>query len=97
LLQRVTGGFLRQRKYVRHEDLPLVKENGQVLEVGSISDAYQAQGKKPIQRNIRDISDRKHRDGLKEGIIRTAAHESRRPLAIVKEGISVVLRESPEV
>lgn len=82
---------LETKKTVRYEDLPLISKNGDVLEVEFVSNAYRVKDKKFIQCNIRDISERKHLEMLREGIIRTAAHELKSPLAIVKEGISVVL------
>lgn len=82
---------LKTKKHVRYEDLPLVTKNGQILEVEFISNIYQVNSKKLIQCNIRDISERKRLEGLKEGIVRTVAHELRNPLGIVKEGMSVVL------
>jgi PAS domain S-box-containing protein len=82
---------LKTKKYVRYENLPLVTKNGQILEVEFISNIYQVKSKKLIQCNIRDISERKRLDGLKEGIIRTVVHELRSPLVIIREGIGVVL------
>lgn len=82
---------LKARKYARYENLPLITKSGKILEVEFISNIYQVKSKKLIQCNIRDISERKRLDGLKEGIVKTVAHELRGPLAIVKEGIAVVL------
>ncbi|PKU23052.1 EAL and GGDEF domain-containing protein [Telmatospirillum siberiense] len=45
--------------YVRYEDLPLKKKNGQNADVEFISNSYECDGKKVIQCNIRDISERK--------------------------------------
>lgn len=82
---------LQTKKSVRYENLPLETKKGQFLEVEFISNSYQVNDKKLIQCNIRDITERKRLDGLKEGVIRTVAHELKSPLAIIKEGISVVL------
>ncbi|MFA5039634.1 MAG: PAS domain-containing sensor histidine kinase [Candidatus Omnitrophota bacterium] len=82
---------LQTKKYVRYENQPLVTKAGQLLEVEFISNNYRIRDKKLIQCNIRDISERRRMDELKDGIVRTVAHELRSPLAIVKEGISVIL------
>ena len=42
---------------------------------------------------IRDITERKHINGLKDDFIGTVSHELRTPLAITKEGLSLVLEE----
>jgi PAS domain S-box-containing protein len=50
---------LQQNRYIRYEDLPLRKRDGQLLDVEYISNVYQVDGDKVIQCNIRDITDRK--------------------------------------
>jgi len=54
-------GFLQlqAQDYIRYEDLPLESKDGKRLEVEFISNVYQAGGKKVIQCNIRDITERK--------------------------------------
>jgi PAS domain S-box-containing protein len=42
---------------------------------------------------IRDITERKHINGLKDNFIGTVSHELRTPLSITKEGLSLVLEE----
>ena len=84
---------LRAKKSVRYENLPLETKNGNFLEVEFISNSYRIDGKKLIQCNIRDIAERKRLEGLKDGIVRTVAHEIRNPLAIAKEGLSVILEK----
>jgi diguanylate cyclase (GGDEF)-like protein/PAS domain S-box-containing protein len=50
---------LRQKKYIRYEELPLVTRSGTHVEVEFVSNLYKVNGKNVIQCNIRDISDRK--------------------------------------
>ena len=50
---------LKTKGYIRYEDIPLEKSNGQVFDVEFISNVYCVGTKKIIQCNIRDITDRK--------------------------------------
>jgi two-component system cell cycle sensor histidine kinase/response regulator CckA len=51
-------GELLEKGYVRYENLPLQASNGLTIDVEFVSNAYLVDGKKVIQCNIRDISDR---------------------------------------
>lgn len=81
---------LRTKKSVRYENLPLLSKNDHGIDVEFISNAYKINGKNLIQCNIRDITERKRLEGLKDGIVSIVAHELRNPLAIVKEGVAVI-------
>ena len=50
---------LKQKGYVRYEDMPLKALDGSLKEVEFVSNVYLVGGQKVIQCNIRDISDRK--------------------------------------
>ncbi len=50
---------LRQKEYVRYDDLPLETTNGQKLEVEFVSNVYLVDHHKVIQCNVRDITGRK--------------------------------------
>ena len=50
---------LQEERYVRYEDLPLETNDGRLIWVEFVSNAYGANGKQVIQFNIRDISERK--------------------------------------
>jgi len=50
---------LQQKGYIRYENLPLETKSGQIREVEFVSNIYLVSGKKVIQCNIRDITDRK--------------------------------------
>jgi PAS domain S-box-containing protein len=50
---------LQSKKYVRYENLPLETRNGRSINVEFVSNVYGVNGKKVIQCNIRDITERK--------------------------------------
>jgi PAS domain S-box-containing protein len=50
---------LKDKGYIRYEDLPLQTKSGAIKNVEFISNAYGVNGDRVIQCNIRDISDRK--------------------------------------
>ena len=50
---------LQQKGYVRYEDKPLETSDGRRVEVEFVSNVYQANHRKVIQCNIRDITERK--------------------------------------
>ncbi|RPI39528.1 MAG: PAS domain S-box protein [Methanoregulaceae archaeon] len=51
---------LKTEGYIRYEDIPLEKCNGQIFNVEFISNVYLVGDRKIIQCNIRDITERKH-------------------------------------
>ncbi len=50
---------LQQKEYVRYEDMPLESADGSQVDVEFVSNVYLVEGKKVIQCNIREISERK--------------------------------------
>ena len=50
---------LKEKGYIRYEDLPLKTKDGRILNVEFISNAYGVNGGRVIQCNIRDISKRR--------------------------------------
>jgi PAS domain S-box-containing protein len=50
---------LKDKGYIRYEDLPLRSKEGKVINVEFVSNTYGVNGEMVIQCNIRDISDRK--------------------------------------
>ena len=50
---------LRQKKYIRYDELPLETKNGEKVDVEFVSNIYEVNGQKVIQCNVRDISERK--------------------------------------
>jgi PAS domain S-box-containing protein len=55
---------LQDKGHVRYEDLPLRKKTGGTVEVEFVSNAYDCDGVRVIQCNIRDISERKAAEGV---------------------------------
>ncbi len=51
---------LQEKGYVRYDDLPLETKGGRNIRVEFVSNTYQANHRKVIQCNIRDITNRKH-------------------------------------
>lgn len=98
--------FIRLQKdgYVRYEDLPLEKVDGTFVDVEFVSNTYMAGGKLVTQCNIRDITERKRIDAIKESknlldiekkrveSIADATHELRTPIAIIKGNVDLALR-----
>lgn len=62
---------LRQKGYIRYEDLPLETKQGKKMQVEFVSNVYDCDGTKVIQCNIRDITERKVAEAEYRTIIRT--------------------------
>jgi diguanylate cyclase (GGDEF)-like protein/PAS domain S-box-containing protein len=64
---QITFRELQQKKYIRYEELPLETRQGSRVEVEFVSNLYEVNGKKVIQCNIRDISERmRAKDSLRK-------------------------------
>ena len=50
---------IKEKGYVRYENIPLKTKGGELIQVEFVSNAYHVNGDKVIQCNIRDISNRK--------------------------------------
>src|SRR6185295_8822608 len=95
--------ILQKEGYVRYEDLPLEKKDGSFVDVEFVSNSYMAGGKLVIQCNIRDITERKRIDLIKDSkrlleeekmkvqSIADATHELRTPLAIIKGNVDLAI------
>ncbi|MFH1156863.1 MAG: PAS domain S-box protein [Pseudomonadota bacterium] len=57
---------LQDNHYVRYENLPLMTRDGRSIEVEFVSNVYLVNGKKIIQCNIRDITERRNADRVLE-------------------------------
>jgi PAS domain S-box-containing protein/putative nucleotidyltransferase with HDIG domain len=53
---------LQDKGYIRYEDLPLMTKSGDIINVEFVSNAYDVNGDRVIQCNIRDITQRKQTD-----------------------------------
>ncbi|MBN2085491.1 MAG: GGDEF domain-containing protein [Anaerolineales bacterium] len=62
---------LQKAKYIRYKDLPLRAKSGKLIAVEFVSNVYWAGGKKVIQCNIRDITERKQ---AHDALLKSEAH-----------------------
>lgn len=95
--------ILQKDGYVRYEDLPLETKDGKLISVEFVSNSYLAGGTLVIQCNIRDITERKKVELIKESkklleeeklkveSIADAAHELRTPIAIMKGNVDLAM------
>jgi len=96
--------IIQNKGFVRYEDLPLEAKNGRLIDVEFVSNSYVAGGVLVVQCNIRDITEHKRVDLIKETkrlleeerikvkSIADAIHEFRTPLAIIKGNADMVLK-----
>ena len=95
--------ILQKEGYVRYDDLPLETKDGKLVSVEFVSNSYLAGGTVVIQCNIRDITERKKIESIKESkrlleeerlkveSIADTAHELRTPLAIIKGNVDLAI------
>ncbi|MFA6378420.1 MAG: PAS domain S-box protein [Candidatus Omnitrophota bacterium] len=60
---------LQIKEYVRYEDLPLETSNGKAIYVEFVSNVYLVNNEKTIQCNIRNITERKEREGKEKKVL----------------------------
>ncbi len=96
--------ILQKDGHVRYDDLPLETKDGESVPVEFVSNSYLAGGTLVIQCNIRDISERKKVEQMKESkrlledermkveSIADATHELRTPIAIIKGNVDLAMR-----
>lgn len=95
--------ILQKQGYVRYADLPLEAKDGTLISVEFVSNSYMAGGTLVIQCNIRDTTERKRVELIKESerlleeeklkieSIADAAHELRTPIAIMKGNVDLAM------
>jgi PAS domain S-box-containing protein len=91
------GAFqtLRSRGYVRYEHLPLENKSGQRIAVEFVSNVYSVNGKRVIQCNIRDITNREQvEETLRESEERYRDLYSNAPIAYFSVGTDGFIKES---
>jgi PAS domain S-box-containing protein len=81
---------LQKKGYIRYNDLPLETKDGQKRQVEFVSNVYLVNGKKVIQCNIRNITERKHA----EGTLRESEERYRRLFETAQDGILLLNAES---
>ena len=98
--------ILQNEGVLRYEDLPLETKSGKSIEVEFVSNSYMAGETLVIQCNIRDITERKKIERVKEterlfeeeklkvASIADATHELRTPIAIIKGNVDLALSSS---
>jgi PAS domain S-box-containing protein len=72
---------LQQKKYIRYENLPLETKDGRSRQVEFVSNVYRVNGKKIIQCNVRDITNRKWLEEDKQKLL----NKLQESLAHIKE------------
>lgn len=97
---------LQKEGILRYEDLPLETKDGRSIEVEFVSNSYMAGDTLVIQCNIRDITERKKLELIKEterlleeerlkvASIADATHELRTPIAIIKGNVDLAMPDS---
>ena len=106
---RVAAQELRERGYIRYENLPLrSKLQAKGIDVEFVSNRYVDNGHEVIQCNIRDITDRKRleretrklartlteADQRKDEFLAMVSHELRAPLAPIMTAMAILRSES---
>lgn len=84
---------LKNKEYIHYEDLPVETKDGEHIEVEFVSNVYTVNHKKVIQCNIRDVTERKKLEHLKDEFIGLVSHELRSPLTIIMGVLNTVLSE----
>ena len=74
---------LKDKEYIRYDDLPLETADGRIVEVEFVSNVYLVDHTKVIQCNIRDISERKRAEAERERLL----------LAIEQAGEMIVITD----
>jgi PAS domain S-box-containing protein len=105
LLSRIAFEDLQAKEYLRYEDLPLETKDGKRIEVEFVSNVYPVDSRTfVIQCNIRDITDRKLAEELREHLIKdleqknaelerftyTVSHDLKSPLITIRGFASLI-------
>jgi PAS domain S-box-containing protein len=81
---------LQEKGYIRYENLPLKTKAGQPLQVEFVSNFYTVNGDRVIQCNIRDITQRKKAEQLRDDFIGVISHELKNPLTVILGSLALV-------
>lgn len=74
---------LQDKGYIRYEDLPLKTKDGEPRQVEFVSNLYNVDGERVIQCNVRDITERKKTERLRDEFMGVISHELKAPLTII--------------
>ncbi len=102
--------ILREKGYVRYEDLPLQSDKGHVQEVEFICNVYTEAGRQVAQCNIRDITERKQMERQiqdqaraladasqrKDEFLAMLSHELRNPIAPIFSALHLIGQQGGE-
>jgi len=88
---------LQNSEYIRYEDLPLETREGKQIQVEFVSNVYPVNGRKVIQCNIRDVTERKKLEQLKEEFIGMVSHELSSPLTVIAGSLNTLLSEEEQL
>ncbi len=100
--------ILQKDGFIRYDDLPLETKDGRLIDVEFVSNSYIAGHTLVIQCNIRDITERKKVELIKESkklleaeklrveSIADATHELRTPIAIMKGNVDLAMMSGGE-
>ena len=74
---------LQDKGYIRYEDLPLKTKDGRSIQVEFVSNLYTVNGDKVMQCNIRDITERKKAEQMRDEFLGIISHELKTPLTVI--------------
>jgi PAS domain S-box-containing protein len=78
---------LQRKDFIRYEDLPLETHDGRKIEVEFVSNVYDVNGRKVIQCNIRNITERKNAEREIRSMARFPAENPAPVLRIARDGL----------
>ncbi len=81
---------LQDKGYIRYEDLPLKTKDGRSIQVEFVSNVYPVNGDKVMQCNIRDITERKKAEQMRDEFLGIISHELKTPLTVIMGSLLTV-------